>query len=262
MNKKMLIKSLTGIAIIAVVLPPLILGGIYRDILVAVFLAVASYEIASVSDQKPHYLLTAACFAATYALKLVTPDVFAGVVGLWLVILFAMELFFEKMTSDQVVYTFSLTVLFSLAMRGMDRIYAQPQAFLILLFVAFTCFICDTMAYFTGVFFGKHKMIPRVSPNKTWEGAIGGYLFAAVISCIYGLAVLKNLPSGLIITGSLILPAVAQIGDLSFSSVKRHFDIKDFGNLLPGHGGVLDRIDSLLFCLVIFNYLMALWRIV
>ena len=108
---------------------------------------------------------------------------------------------------------------------------------------------------------GKHKMIPHVSPNKTWEGAIGGYLIAAAISTVFGLYVLTTLPSSLVITASLVLPFVAQVGDLSFSSIKRHFQIKDFGNLFPGHGGVLDRVDSIIFCLVVFNGLMILWGI-
>ena len=262
MNKKMLIKSLTGIAIIAAVLPPLMTGGVFLRVFIAAVLAVASYEIASVSDQQPHYFLTVCCFAASAAMSMVSADVFAGVTAIWMVVLFTMELVMEKMTADQVTYTFTLTVLFSMAVRCLARIYAQQNPFLILLYVAIACFMCDTMAYFTGVFFGKHKMIPRISPNKTWEGAIGGYVCAAAASMVYGLLVVKQMPAYLIVAGSLILPAVAQIGDLSFSSVKRHFGIKDFGNLLPGHGGVLDRIDSLLFCLIVFNYLMALWRIV
>ena len=131
-----------------------------------------------------------------------------------------------------------------------------------MLYVCLACFMCDTGAYFFGVSLGKHKMIPEVSPNKTWEGSIGGYVTGLVVSLVYGLLVLKQLPSMLIIAGSVVLPLVAQVGDLSFSSIKRRFEIKDFSNLIPGHGGILDRIDSLVFCLMVFNSLMILFGVI
>lgn len=105
-------------------------------------------------------------------------------------------------------------------------------------------------------------MIPRVSPNKTWEGSVGGFVCGFLGSLIYGLITLQSLPLSLIICGSIILPLAAQVGDLSFSSIKRRFGIKDFGNFLPGHGGILDRIDSIVFCLMTFNAMMILWGVV
>ena len=123
------------------------------------------------------------------------------------------------------------------------------------LYIAIACYGTDAFAYFTGVKFGKHKMIPRISPNKTWEGAIGGYVAGLVLSLIFGLSLLnfEALPSHLIIFLSITLPIIAQLGDLSFSAIKRHYKLKDFGTIFPGHGGVLDRIDSLLFC-IIYTY--------
>ena len=102
-------------------------------------------------------------------------------------------------------------------------------------------------------------MAPLISPNKTWEGAIGGYLAGAVGSYLWGRYLCPEFPAELVLCGALILPAVGEIGDLAFSSIKRRFEIKDFGSLLPGHGGVLDRVDSLLFCLMVFNGLILLW---
>ena len=92
----------------------------------------------------------------------------------------------------------------------------------------------------------------EVSPNKTWEGSIGGFATGCIISLIYGCMVLPQMPMALTIAASVLLPIAAQVGDLSFSSIKRKYGIKDFGNLIPEHGGVLDRVDSLLFCLVVF----------
>lgn len=119
--------------------------------------------------------------------------------------------------------------------------------------VFISAWLCDTGAYFVGVSFGKHKLIPSLSPNKTIEGSIGGVAFATVSGFIYGLVISKIfsleyftiVPSCTIITflGSLF----AQLGDLTASSIKRYTKIKDFGKIMPGHGGFIDRFDSVLF---------------
>ena len=110
--------------------------------------------------------------------------------------------------------------------------------------------ITDSFAYFCGSFFGRHKLIPSVSPKKTVEGSIGGTLFCGAFCALYGFIVASaagltvNYPA-LIITG-LLLSVVSQIGDLNASYIKRTYGIKDFGNLFPGHGGMLDRFDSVI----------------
>lgn len=115
----------------------------------------------------------------------------------------------------------------------------------------------DMGAYFVGVFFGKHKINPRVSPHKTVEGFIGGVVISAVFSMGFGLLVaalgrpiMPNLDIShwyWLLLISVVMPIVAFVGDFVFSIVKRDYNIKDFSQLLPGHGGMLDRIDSLLF---------------
>ena len=115
----------------------------------------------------------------------------------------------------------------------------------------------DTFAYFTGVLFGKHKMIPSISPNKTWEGAIGGTLFSVTLATIYYTTYLntdKNII--IVILMTLLLCIISQFGDLVFSAMKRHSGIKDFSNIMPGHGGILDRLDSLI--LVMLAYMLIL----
>ncbi|HQB32818.1 MAG TPA: phosphatidate cytidylyltransferase, partial [Erysipelotrichaceae bacterium] len=107
--------------------------------------------------------------------------------------------------------------------------------------------------------FGKHKLNPRISPNKTIEGTLGGYVFGAVISFLFGYFFVKGATLPLLIAGSILMPAVGQVGDLAFSAIKRHFNIKDFGNIFPGHGGILDRVDSLTFnSLVMFSLMIIL----
>ncbi len=107
--------------------------------------------------------------------------------------------------------------------------------------------ITDTFAYFTGVFFGKHKLIPEVSPKKTVEGAIGGTVFCTLSFVIYSIVRGCDTKSVILIgVIGLIAAIVSQLGDLSASLIKRHYGIKDYGKLFPGHGGVLDRFDSIL----------------
>lgn len=115
---------------------------------------------------------------------------------------------------------------------------------------------CDTFAYFTGRFLGKHKLIPHVSPNKTIEGSVGGVVGAMII-CIVYLLIVKNVFdtnmlqwSNVVVEGAvygLVGGALSQLGDLIASAIKRDTEIKDFGWIFPGHGGFMDRFDSVMF---------------
>ncbi len=112
--------------------------------------------------------------------------------------------------------------------------------------VLITAFGSDIFAYFTGVFLGKHKMAPNLSPKKTWEGAIGGVVGSAVLCGIFGSIVCPQYLVHCIVIG-LIGSPVSMCGDLTASAYKRKMGIKDYGNLIPGHGGIMDRFDSILF---------------
>lgn len=114
----------------------------------------------------------------------------------------------------------------------------------------------DTFAYFTGMLIGKNKMCPSVSPKKTWEGFAGGLAFGTFIGTMFYVIAFDYTGNILVlILITALLSMIGQLGDLVFSAIKRHYDIKDFGNIMPGHGGVLDRLDSILFVVVAFIYL-------
>ena len=117
-------------------------------------------------------------------------------------------------------------------------------------FIFIGAWITDTFAYFTGMLFGKHKLIPNVSPKKTVEGSIGGTVFCVAFFVGFGAIVnhFTNSDISLVLVGcaGLVSALVSQIGDLSMSVIKRTYGIKDYGKIFPGHGGVLDRFDSIL----------------
>jgi len=128
---------------------------------------------------------------------------------------------------------------------------AHGEFFVWLIFICAFC--SDTGAYFTGSAIGKHKLTPVLSPKKTFEGAIGGILFTAIVSGVYGyfMYAVRQVGTENMLLFYALIGAVgsvfAQIGDLAASAIKRFVKIKDYGKIMPGHGGVLDRFDSVLF---------------
>jgi len=115
----------------------------------------------------------------------------------------------------------------------------------------------DTFAFFTGITIGKRKLIPAVSPKKTKEGAVGGIIGCIIAITLYGIYlnnVLGKIPVYHFIIIGLLCGVIAQVGDLAASAVKRFVGIKDYGNIMPGHGGVLDRVDSILFVAPVIYY--------
>ncbi len=124
--------------------------------------------------------------------------------------------------------------------------------------VFITAFGTDIFAYFTGVLVGKHKLIPEISPKKTVEGSLGGILGSTVLSVLFGSLVCPQHMAGCIVIG-LLGSVFAQCGDLIASAFKRKMGIKDFGNLIPGHGGILDRFDSVVLTAPFVYYYIVLF---
>jgi len=127
-----------------------------------------------------------------------------------------------------------------------------------LLYVMLLVWGADSGAFLFGKLFGKHKLAPKVSPGKTWEGLIGGLLTSALISWLFGLFVPLNLSPSTLLICSIVAALASVLGDLTESMFKREAGIKDSGNLIPGHGGILDRIDSLTAAVPVFACLMLL----
>ena len=132
-------------------------------------------------------------------------------------------------------------------------IYDKMYFFLIIIVTVLT----DTFAYITGMMIGKHK-VTKISPKKSLEGYVGGVIMSTILSSIFYMTFIGNAPLGTVVPILVLLSLVCEVGDLFYSAIKREHDIKDFSNLIPGHGGVLDRIDSLTFVTITFILLRNL----
>ena len=122
---------------------------------------------------------------------------------------------------------------------------------------------CDTCAYAVGMLIGKHKAFPVLSPKKSWEGCIGGVVGAGLIGALYGYFVVETaIPyqtvTWIIMFICMVGAVMSQVGDLAASAIKRNHDIKDYGKLIPGHGGIMDRFDSVIVTAPMIFFLAAL----
>lgn len=122
-------------------------------------------------------------------------------------------------------------------------------------FVLFIIWATDTGAYFFGRAWGKRKLWPTISPNKTVEGAVGGILIASVVGAVFQLVYPFGHSMLTIIGVTVFISAAGQVGDLVESAFKRYYGVKDSGRILPGHGGILDRLDSLIFVLPLIHFI-------
>ena len=138
-----------------------------------------------------------------------------------------------------------------------------PYGVYLVWMIFISSWICDTCAYVVGMLFGKHKLAPVLSPKKSIEGAIGGIAGSAIVGALYAYFIVESVISeqriiGVFILISAIGAVISQVGDLAASAIKRNHEIKDYGKLIPGHGGVMDRFDSVIFTAPMIYFLALL----
>lgn len=169
----------------------------------------------------------------------------------------------QKVSLEQMGSAFFVSIMIPMFLSSFVRIMRMEQGryYVLLPFVA--AFTSDAFALFAGMLFGKHKLAPNLSPKKTIEGSIGGFVGAILCVLVYAVIVGKIwdfAPNYLVfVLYGLLGSAISQLGDLAFSYIKREYGIKDYGNLLPGHGGILDRFDSIIFCAPLTEIMLLLF---
>jgi phosphatidate cytidylyltransferase len=152
----------------------------------------------------------------------------------------------KKYSVDDALFMMGATLFIGISMNLL--ILIRNFSLLYIIYIFLITIMTDTFALITGKFIGKHKFAPKISPKKTWEGFFGGALWGTIFGTIFFNTVIDSGVNIIVITiVTLCLSIIGQLGDLVFSAIKRHYGEKDFSNLIPGHGGILDRLDSTIF---------------
>lgn len=183
---------------------------------------------------------------------------------LYLLVLLALYVFgFPRYTAKDIIFTFFGYFYVSVMLSFLYLTRDLEDGMFIVWLVFTSSWLCDVFAYFTGMLFGKHRLCSQLSPKKSVEGAVGGIIIPAAIAGVYGYLIRDFYDPGYspiavcaILTA--VGAAVSQLGDLSASAVKRNYEIKDYGTLIPGHGGILDRFDSMIFTAPMIYFTAAL----
>ncbi|WP_252503578.1 phosphatidate cytidylyltransferase [Sporosarcina sp. Marseille-Q4943] len=257
-------RIITAIAALAIFFPLVIIGGLPFTIAIYIIASVGLHELLRMKDIRIFSFEGILVWVALALLLM--PSKWTGEVQQWIgytkiEMMFALILIlliYTVISKNKFTFDHAAFSAFSALYVGIGfyylietRFYGFEYVFYALLVIWTT----DSGAYFVGRKLGKRKLWPDISPNKTVEGFIGGIVFAVLFACVFQIFY-PIAPSYLMLTiVTIIASIVGQLGDLVESALKRHFGVKDSGNLLPGHGGILDRFDSLLFVLPLIHFL-------
>jgi phosphatidate cytidylyltransferase len=262
----MLQRTITSVVILIIALLVVALSDYVIYPIAVMLLSVAAvYEILKVMKIHRHpalaipaYICAAAfpvmAYFVTTATNLGFILIIAAAMFVYMLYLMGVSIFskgklsFSSMCEAFVAVTYVVVSFTSLSLlRYLNPAVGVLQVVLVFL----VAWVCDVFAYLVGSAIGKHKLIPEISPKKTVEGALGGVVFTALFCLLYGFAVDKifdkiDVNYVVLAACGIILPVVAQLGDLVASAIKREYGAKDYGRIFPGHGGVMDRFDSVL----------------
>ena len=251
-------RIITGLLLALVLIPVVIVGNVSFQVAMALIAGVATFELLSIcKNPKAHiYLYGIVGIFLFYSIftsnKTVVPSIN---IAIYLIVLLVCGIFDAGIDFARLSYYFTGGTLVAL---GLHMVYVMRMhlGLSYVLLLAIATLGADTFAYFVGRAIGKHKLNPRLSPNKTIEGSIGGIICGGTLALAFGFLMKMPLSLAQLIIISYVLSSTGQIGDLTFSSIKRYFEVKDYSQIFPGHGGVLDRFDSIIFNAMVLGLLL------
>lgn len=251
MKTRVISGTIIGIISVAAIL----LGGTFFKVIVGFVAVWGTYEFCSSRNHKIIWFEYIIDLIFIILINLFF-EKFFGFMLCFFVALIILAIFSSNIDFEEISVNFLETILLGVAVYYMLKVEMQSKWFFG--FIIMSVYLTDVFAYIIGSKYGKHKLCEKISPKKTIEGAIGGWAFGFASTLIYAL-IMKffNMQVSFVILCSVFMPIMSQIGDLAFSLIKRHYNIKDFSNLIPGHGGLLDRLDSMIFVLLVYGGLCA-----
>lgn len=259
----MLVRIITSVVGLAVFLPTMYFSGTYVfNAVISVVCVIAMYELLNCVGMKKEIAVCLPAYLYAAALPLYSEVSYKYIFNISVSVIFWFMLMSVlsrgRYGTEKLAALASFSVYVMSSFTGLVLLRRMECGRYIIWLVFIGAWITDTAACFTGRFLGKHKLIPDVSPKKTVEGAVGGVVFCTAAFILYGYIVQKCFDGvsanfvTLAATG-VVAGVVSQFGDLIMSKLKRTYNIKDFGKILPGHGGILDRFDS---CIAVSAFLM------
>lgn len=254
-------RVISAIVALVIIIPLMLLGGIYFNITVAILGVIGLWELFRIKENIPDTMkiigyvlfLMLLIYGYTFTGKIYLMNFTFVIISF--IILFSSLLVYndrKKYSVEDVFYILASIIFLSAAFNLF--IVVRSKSLMLLVYLLLITTMTDTFAYTIGSKFGKHKLLPTVSPNKSIEGFVAGLIGGTMIATLFYTFCIDSSSIILTIVVTLILSIMGQMGDLVFSSMKRHFNIKDFSNIMPGHGGILDRLDSIIF--VLFGYII------
>ena len=249
-------RLISGIILVLIALLTVISGGSILFITTAIISLIGMYELYRILDihrRLPGFVgyLTAVIY---YGLLW-----FGGkdhmellFIGALMVLMAVYVLTFPSYNTEQITIAFFGIFYVGVMLSYLFQARQMPDGKYLVWLIFLSSWGCDTCAYCAGNLFGKHKLAPKLSPHKSVEGAVGGVLGSALLGFLYALVFGSKMqdvanPQVVCALACAIASVISQIGDLAASGIKRNHSIKDYGTLIPGHGGILDRFDSMLF---------------
>lgn len=263
----MLKRIISGICLVIITAPALYFGGWFLYALCLFISLEGNYELLRVAGlEKSPLAICAYVSTVVYYILLDSTDNRYSMLVLVAAFLALMTIYvftFPKYKAENIMWSFFGIIYVTMMLAYIYETRRLDNGVYLVWLIFVSSWGNDTFAYFTGVLIGKHKMAPVLSPKKSIEGAIGGIIGATALGVIYGIIVSTRMTEELVspmltfAVASCIGAMLAIVGDLAASAIKRNYNVKDYGKLIPGHGGILDRFDS-----VIFTAPVVYWAVV
>ncbi len=254
-------RILTGVVLVIIWIPVAIFSDTWLFCLFfSILSSVGTYEMLQCTGVSRNAAVAVPAVGISAALPFLTRFIEEPAdFGTLLMVVFFLYLFYllaaavfsrGKLKLNEIAVVFMMTLYIPATLSCIILLRDLPRGTYLYYLVFIGAWITDIFAYFTGRFIGRHKLIPDVSPKKTVEGAVGGTVFCMASFALYGFVICRVFDvtphyGALLILGGVV-SVISQIGDLAMSLIKRHYNIKDYGKIFPGHGGVLDRFDSVM----------------